>query len=148
MISRIVKYFCCEDISLIENYKNAVEDETQIWDCHHRREITENKTIKELKNENLYYHRPANELIFLTHSEHVSLHTKGVSRPMREETKKKISAYQKGRKRKPLSEEIKRKIGIANAKKIVWNKGKHLSDEHKMKLAEATKNYWAKKHKE
>ena len=49
MISNIVKYFCCEDISLIENYKDAVEDKTQIWDCHHRREISENKSSYELE---------------------------------------------------------------------------------------------------
>ena len=28
--------FCCEDISLIENYALAVADTTQTWDCHHR----------------------------------------------------------------------------------------------------------------
>ena len=31
MISKVVKRYCCEDISLIENYDKAVADNTQIW---------------------------------------------------------------------------------------------------------------------
>ena len=30
------KSYCCEDLSLIENYALAVADTTQAWDCHHR----------------------------------------------------------------------------------------------------------------
>ena len=78
MISeRRSKLYCCEDISLIENYKYAIEDTTQIWECHHRLEIQNGifKSDKELKSENLYYSRPASELIFLTHKEHKKLHS-------------------------------------------------------------------------
>lgn len=81
MIGEYVKYFCCEDISLIENYEKAISDDSQIWDCHHKNEITLNKSVKELKSLGLYYNRPANELIFLTHSSHMSLHNSGNRNP-------------------------------------------------------------------
>ena len=57
MISTTSKYFCIEDISLIENYEAAINDNTQVWDCHHRNEITMNKTKDELKTLHLYYDR-------------------------------------------------------------------------------------------
>ena len=68
-----VKSFCCEDISLIENYNKAINS-NEMWDCHHKLEIELNKSVKELKDLNLYLNRPANELIFLTRKEHVILH--------------------------------------------------------------------------
>lgn len=85
MISKqTVKRFCKDDISLIENYDLAVNsDET--WHCHHRREIENDGTLhsrKWLIDNDLYYNRPACELIFLTHSEHTSLHSTGEKNPM------------------------------------------------------------------
>ena len=74
MISNYTKIFCKEDISLIENYEQAVNDKTQIWDCHHRLEIELNLSRDELKERDLYYNRPASELILLTHAEHQKLH--------------------------------------------------------------------------
>lgn len=83
MISkRWLNKYCCEDISLIENYNNAITDKTQSWDCHHRLEThnsdgelrLESLTVEELKALNMYYNRPASELIFLTSSEHISMH--------------------------------------------------------------------------
>lgn len=68
-----VKKYCCEDISLIENYKEAVNS-NEIYDCHHRLEIDLKKTPKELQELNLYYNRPANELVFITHADHTRLH--------------------------------------------------------------------------
>ena len=68
-----VKSFCCEDISLIENYDKGINS-NEMWDCHHKLEIELNKSVKELKDLNLYLNRPANELIFLTRKEHVILH--------------------------------------------------------------------------
>ena len=38
MISNNASKYCCEDISLIENYDKAIEDKTQYWHCHHRLE--------------------------------------------------------------------------------------------------------------
>ena len=106
-----VKQFCSEDISLIENYQEAINDTTQTWQCHHRLEIELNKSGNELINMNLYYNRPASELIFLTEKNHKSLHYKsgmsnfstkyGKDNPMyskhhSEETKQKMSVSHKG----------------------------------------------------
>lgn len=69
---------CCEDISLIENYQEALNDKNKIWVCHHRLELHPDNTLrfthKSLKKLGLYFHRPARELIFLTKSKHSSLH--------------------------------------------------------------------------
>ena len=72
-----IKQYCCDDIRLIENYDKALNDNTQNYDCHHRREISECKTAAQLKAENLYYNCPADELILLTHGEHSRLHLLG-----------------------------------------------------------------------
>ena len=86
MIPKTVIKYCVEgEISKIENYSLALQDTTQIWVIHHRFEthyssgniwvLLENeKSVQELKKEGLYYNRPASELIFLTASEHMSLH--------------------------------------------------------------------------
>ena len=111
-----VKKYCCEDIRLIENYELAVNDETQTWACHHRLEIQDGKSVyvKELKENNLYFHRPASELIFLTNFEHKKLHNKGSLNPhfnkhhsLSDESKLKISLTHK---EKPKSEEHKQKL--------------------------------------
>lgn len=67
------KRYCSEDISLIENYSEAVSSDL-IYDCHHRLEITLKMGRKELDALGLYYNRPAKELIFIEHSEHQRLH--------------------------------------------------------------------------
>ena len=75
---RKAKSFCSEDISLIENYHEAISDQTKMWDTHHRRECDENGrtlfTKKQLIDMNLYFNRPASELIFVTRSMHWKLH--------------------------------------------------------------------------
>ena len=109
-----VKKYCKDDISLIENYDKAVADDN-IWDCHHRREMTTSK--KELLELGEYFNRPANELIFLTHSEHTILHNKCEHH----------------------SEETKLKISEANKGKTTWMKGKHHSDESKQKISAVMK---------
>ena len=72
------KRFCSEDIALIENYHEAIADQTKMWDTHHRRECDENGqtlfTKKQLKEMGLYFNRPASELIFVTRSMHWKLH--------------------------------------------------------------------------
>ena len=112
------KTYCNEDISLIENYDKAIADKDNIWHCHHRRELETSR--KELIEIGQYYKRPALELIFLTHSEHSILHNKG-------------------KKRKPLTEETRRKIAESRKGKTTWNKGKKLSDDHKQKMSDAMK---------
>lgn len=81
MIGRDVKSYCKEDISLIENYDKAINDKEHTWDCHHRDEIRTlpsgmkvYRSKQELIDNGRYYNCPANELIFLTASEHQSLH--------------------------------------------------------------------------
>ena len=76
--AKFAKRYCSEDISLIENYQEAIADQTRMWDIHHRRECDENGrtlfTKKQLIEMNLYENRPANELIFVTKSMHMNLH--------------------------------------------------------------------------
>ncbi len=97
--------FCKDDISKIENYDKAMTDTTQTWDCHHRLEIHSDYTNsrEELKMMNLYYNRPAEELIFLKHTEHMRLHYK--DRKRSEETIRKISAS-----KQYISDETRRKL--------------------------------------
>ena len=120
------KSYCCEDLSLIENYDLAIADTTQTWDCHHRGEILPcgRYEAKDLKKFGLYYKRPACELIFLTHADHQSLHHKGV--PKSEEHKQKMSDAHKGVPRPYL-------------------KGVPLSEEHKQAISDALKGVGAKK---
>ena len=131
------KKYCCEDISKIENYEKAVADTTQTWDCHHRMELVAtgdvvDSTAQDLKDWGIYYNRPADELIFLTHIEHCKLHNRNRS----EETRKKISKAHKGRpgyfKGHCHSEEARKKLSIANT-------GKTLSEETRKKVSEAKK---------
>ena len=72
------KWYCSEDISLIENYKQAISDQTKTWDIHHRRECDENGitlfTGKQLIEMGLYFKRPASELVFVTRAMHCKLH--------------------------------------------------------------------------
>lgn len=91
---KTVKRFCNEDISLIENYDKAIEDLTQTWDCHHRKEIELKLSGKQLDELGLYFNRPANELIFLTHAEHSILHNKGKNKSNKHKIK--ISESMKG----------------------------------------------------
>ena len=70
--------YCSEDISLIENYHQAIADEERMWEIHHRRECdSEGRTLftkKQLIDMGLYFKRPASELVFVTRSMHSKLH--------------------------------------------------------------------------
>ena len=132
--TNIAKSYCREDLSLIENYDKAIADTTQVWDCHHRLEIQNEKVVlrSDLIKRGLYYHRPAEELIFLTHSEHVALHKSGkynhnYGKP----------AWNKG-KTGIYSEETKQKISNTLKGHIPWNKGKKMSEAYK----ESCKKGW------
>lgn len=103
--------FYCRHPELIENYDKAIADETQTWDCHHRKE--EFLSQKELKERNEYFDVPPEDLIFLTPSEHHRIDSKC----------KRVSEGQRGE-RNPMygkhhSEEAKRKIRAAQAKKVL-----------------------------
>lgn len=140
MISGSVLKYCGEDITLIENYEQAVKDTSQIWECHHRLEIQGDKiySSKDLKELGLYWHRPASELILLTKANHTSIHAKYRS----EKSKEKYSSKMKGRKK---SEEFKKKVskgmkGLIKSEEHCKNlskalTGKKVSEETKRKLS-------------
>lgn len=147
-----VRKFCCEDISLIENYDKAIADTTQTWHCHHRLELIEtgavvNSSMQDLKDWGIYYNRPADELIFLTKSEHRRLHSK--HKVFTEETKRKISDIKKGRQfteehKKRLSDAAKNRSDEWRRKQSESHKGKghKHSEETIRKMKEARKRYW------
>ena len=153
MISKYyAKKFCCEDISNIENYEEAVNSPEK-WDCHHRMETHRRNgkpRVTRLSRQvlidwRIYYNRSASELIYLKHMDHMSLHLKGNTymlgkkrETFSEEYKRKLSEAHIGRKHGPLSEEHKRKLSEAH-------KGKQHSEEHRRKIAEAKKTYWVRK---
>lgn len=116
------KRYCCEDLRLIENYSDAVADDTQVWECHHKLGPHKDycNTSDELKKMGLYYHRPACELIFLTEKQHREAHKwnsvgerNGMfGKHLTEESKQKISNKITGIKR---SEETKKKQSLARS---------------------------------
>lgn len=81
MISVSVGKYCCEDYKNIENYEEAVNS-PETWICHHRQEThnpdgtrrSVSLSVEDLISWDLYYNRPADELIFLTRVEHRRVH--------------------------------------------------------------------------
>lgn len=122
----------CKDYKNIENYQKAKVDNFVGWECHHRLEThTSDGELRlvdikaaELQAFDMYYNRPASELIFLTTSEHKSLHK------VSEETKKKISEAMKG---KQHSEETKKKMSEA------WAYDKHFTIKTREKISKLKK---------
>ena len=147
MISeRYVKQFCCEEISLIENYAEAIADKENIWHCHHRDEIrvlpsgmVVLRSMQELKENGRYYNCPANELIFMKNEDHKALHAH--YQKCSAETKAKMSKIHTGMKGTrngvKLSDETKAKLRAANL-------GKKHTEEERKKISEANKLRWAK----
>lgn len=90
-LSRL-KSYCNGDFTKIENYEDAVNDTTQKWHCHHRKELTEDGDFAYSKEylieKEEYYDRAPDELIFLTEYEHMSLHGKARSTEHRENLSK------------------------------------------------------------
>ena len=136
MISKYKNEYCCEDISLIENYDKAIADDTQIWHCHHRLETHDengNRRKKDLTIDDLikigkYYDIPAKELIYLPPYEHHLLHNERQSERLTEESHMKMREKAKGR-HIPRTVEWCRKLSESN-------KGKKLSEFHKQRLRE------------
>ena len=130
-----VKSYCCDDISKIYGYREAVEDKEKMWHCHHCLGLVYTK--EELIKRGLYYNQPAEMLLFCTKSEHQALH-KIDTKPHRElcekrsmimkghittqETRNKISRANRGKVR---SEEVRRKMSIARI-------GKHYESEEQI----------------
>lgn len=114
----------CENYQDIENYELAKAANFVGWQCHHRLETHnsdgERRLVDISKEElialDMYYHRPASELIFMLTKEHYLLHFKG-------------------KKCGPYSEERKRKMSKARKGKPTWNKGIPMSGEQKKKIS-------------
>ena len=135
----------CKDYENIENYKAAKKDNFKGWDCHHRLETWtsggERRPVDiskaELKALNMYYNRPASELIFLRKGEHTSL------RKVSDSTREKLRAAKQGENHpmygKHHTEETKNKIAEAMKGENNPMYGKKHSDAAKKKIAEASK---------
>jgi hypothetical protein len=73
---------CKDNITEIENFYEAISDRSEIYDCHHRLETHDKSgnlrdiliSREELISQDLYYNRPASELVLIKKSEHSSLH--------------------------------------------------------------------------
>ena len=125
----------CTDYQNIQNYEDAVKSPLR-YDLHHRREISENKSRKQLIAENLYYHRPPEELVFLEHGEHMRLHNAG--KHPSTETRQRMSNAKKN-----MSEETKRKMSDAKKGEKSYMYGKPKSAETRQKISEAKKGlHW------
>lgn len=139
-----LKRYCPVKFFEIENFEEALHDLDQTWDIHHRAEVDEHKTVKELIAENRYYDRPPEELIFLTRADHISLHRQKKT-PRKSQSGENNPMY--GRHQ---SEEARRKISEARkelikAGLIKTRSGCHLSDETKAILSEKAKERLADK---
>lgn len=119
----------CSDYKNIENYEIAVNSEKK-YHLHHKLEIQGDKVLSRqtLKEMDLYFHRPSNELIFLTETEHRKLHGKYIT----DEQRKLLSLNNLGH---PVSEETKQKISQANKGKSAYNKGIPMDEKTKLKLS-------------
>ena len=135
MISKSVKKLkrMCKTYWLIENYQEAVNDYTELWVIHHRREVQDGFCIwraEELVRIGQYYNLEPNELIFMKKSEHSALHNKAI-----DPKTKKPCCY--------------RDVDRTGEKNPMY--GKHLSDDTKQKLSNALKGrkmneQWVKLH--
>ena len=141
------KHYCKEPEN-IENYEKAKADNFKNWEVHHRLETHNSDgerrlvdiTVAELKALDMYYNRPADELIFLTIYEHSRLHMKG--KHLSEETKNKLSAASKGNKYAlgyKHSEEAKNKMAEAMKGEKNPFYGKHHSEETRNKIRASKK---------
>ena len=137
--------FCSEPLELVENYQQAKADNFAGWCIHHRLEIQQDGTrvpMQQLIDQNLYYGRPASELVFMKVGEHATLHHK--DKVISEETRQKIAESHKGKHllaehRKKIAKALKGKPHSAEACKKMSesHKGKHLLAEHRKKIAES-----------
>lgn len=142
---KYARRFCCEDISKIYGYKEAVADKEKMWDIHHCLGLVWSR--EQLIEMGLYYNQPAERLMFVTRSQHKKLHF--ISG---EETRKKMSASRKGKQpnkgkilndewKKHLSESKKGRKMTEKQRKNISNalKGKPKSEEARKKMSEAAK---------
>ena len=142
----------CKNYQDIENYEAAKKDNFKGWECHHRLETHTSDgerrlvdiTPAELRALGTYYNRPADELIFMTHSEHQFLHRKG--KHLSEEWKKKMREVRKGKRLgkdnpfygKHHSDEVKKKLSEINKVRMkgknIWTRGRHWYNNGKISI--------------
>lgn len=159
MISNSNVKYICKHRELVENYDEAMLDDTQMWDLHHRLEThfsdgserPSNAFLskEELISLNMYWHRPPEELIFLRKSDHYKLHGKN------EQSRRNISLGKGG------TGILKSKIAIIklsnywdsyieyytsiyykhseHERRVKTTKGRVLSEETKLKMSQAAK---------
>ena len=120
--------YCIDDISLIENYEQAISDETQKWDCHHRRESIYTKS--QLIEIGEYYNRPAVELIFLLPKDHMMAPHIG-----KIDGWKRAGKTNSGRKHE-VSEEGRRRMSESGKISGRNSAGRHLTEQQKQHLRE------------
>ena len=129
-----VKTYCNGDITLIENYDKAIADQTQTWECHHRKETDEGLTGDELKEMGLYYNRPPEEFILLTPQEHKDIHVN--CKELHLKKCKKISQTLTGVKH---SAERRKNNSESHKGQKAWNKGIPASPEARANMRAAKK---------
>lgn len=115
MISDEVRKYCRKIYHhLIENYDEAINSE-EMYICHHRKEIDKDGrnafSADELIDLGEYFHRPPEELIFLTKSEHKALHqaANNKDRNVSEEHKREVAKARQKRYREKHKEELNQK---------------------------------------
>lgn len=128
------KSYCSEPLDKIEHYEEALAENFKGWCIHHRLEIQQDGTrvfMKELIDQNLYYGRPASELVFMKVSEHMTLHSTGnkffLGKHHSAETLQKMSEAKRGKNHpffgKHHSEESRKKTSEAVCGMLWWNNG-------------------------
>lgn len=151
MIGKGIKLWC-RDYTNIENYEQALNDDTQMWEVHHRlethfsdgieRPVNARLSMEELIALDVYFDRPPEELIFLTKVEHCSLHFRGnyhnKGKKLSEERKRKLSEKLKGR---VISEEARKKLSISS-KRANGPRMKLVSQKYKTYKANGGKLTW------
>lgn len=142
--------FCKDSLDQIENYPQALADNFKGWCIHHRLEIQPDGTRvsrQELKDNGLYYGRPANELVFMRFGDHITLHNLGNHHSA--ETRQKIAEALSGENNpffgKHHSEDTRRKMSESLSCEKNPFFGKHLPTETRQKMSESHKG---KRHSE
>ena len=115
------------EFALIENYELAKADNFKGWCIHHRDEykvlpsgIEVFRTKAELIEIGRYYNCPANELIFMTLTDHQAYHMKHITK----ERRKNMSLSAKGRPKGSCSDEHRNNISLAcKGKTKHWKDG-------------------------
>lgn len=81
------RWMCCDDITKIYGYNEAVADKENMWNLHHCLGLV--YSVEELKKRGLYYKQPAEMLLFCTYKEHQILHA--ITRKISDETRRRMS---------------------------------------------------------